>query len=73
MSIPCRIEFEDGSIPQRMPHRFACVPRIGNHVSLDWDGDTYAVFSVTAILHIPEGTQLDDDAFTVLRVKAAHW
>ena len=70
MTIPCLVEIEFVPYIPRPPYMFAALPRIGETIVLDWDGDQYSEYVVYKVLHVPDGTQ-EKPAFTVLRVRSA--
>jgi hypothetical protein len=74
MTISCRIEFEDGTTPKRLPYRFDCLPRIGETIALEWDDklSRYPTYAIVGICHVPDDAQ-EIPAFTVLRVKPTGW
>lgn len=58
---------------RRRRWRIDPVPRIGEEISLEYDGDQFPRFRVTAVLHVPDNVQVinDDvlDAYVVLTVR----
>ena len=70
MGIPCIIEIEDVPYEPRSPYVFATLPRIGETISLAWDGDCYPKFTVCGVRHVPDDVE-DRPAFTVLLVRKA--
>ena len=68
MSIGCIIEKEGEVFKPHKPYQFACLPRIGETISLEWEGDGYPKFRVEQVIHVPDDVE-DQPAFTVLHVK----
>jgi len=68
MGIPCLITIEDGAYKPRRPYVFAVLPRVGELVCLDWDGDRYPEFAVVEVKHIPDNVE-ELPAYTVLTVR----
>lgn len=69
MGIPCQIRIDGVAYEPREPYVFACLPRIGETISLEWrDDHGYPQFVIHKVLHIPDGVQ-ELPAFTVLFVK----
>ena len=69
MSVPCIIEIEDIPYTPRRPYIFATLPRIGETVCLEWDGDRFPPYMVYGVRHVPDGVDNDLPAFTVLHVR----
>jgi len=55
--ISCLIDIEGRPYKPHRPYQFASLPRVGETVSLEWDGERYPVYRVYNILHVPEGAQ----------------
>jgi len=67
MGFPCEIEIEDVRFEPHAPRVFSAIPRIGERVSLEWDGDQYPKYRVYDVLHVPDIEERP--AFTVLFVR----
>jgi hypothetical protein len=68
MGISCLIEIEDVRYKPRAPYVFACLPRIGETVSLEWEDDKYPKFIVYRVIHVPDAVQ-DKPPHTILHVR----
>lgn len=68
MGVPCLVEIDGTAYKPRKPYVFACLPRIGETVSLEWDGEEYPRFIVYRIVRVPDEVQ-EQPAFTVLFVR----
>jgi hypothetical protein len=68
MSIPCHVEIEGEGLKPNKSYVFATLPRIGEVIALEFDGDKYPEFVVVAVRHIPDGVE-ERPAYTVLRIK----
>lgn len=62
------IQIDDISFKPSKPFLFACLPRVGEVVSLEWESDRHPQFIVYKVLHVPAEVQ-DQAAFTVLFVR----
>jgi hypothetical protein len=70
LSVPCHIEIDGFELKMPKATVFAELPRIGETVVLDWEGDRYSKFLVYEVRHVAEGVK-DMPAFTVLLVRRA--
>jgi hypothetical protein len=70
MVVPCHVKIDGAEYKPRAPYTFAVLPRIGEIITLEWDGDRFPEFEVYAVFHVPDGVE-DKPAFTVLHVRKA--
>lgn len=71
MAVSCTIEIEGVAFTPRKRYEFSVLPRIGEHVALEWDGEKYPKFTVYDILHVPDEVE-ETPAFVVLYVRKAN-
>jgi hypothetical protein len=68
LGVPCHIEIEGVPFEPRAPRVFAKLPRIGETVALEWNGDQFPIYTVYDVRHVPDGVE-EKPAFTVLFVR----
>jgi hypothetical protein len=72
MGVPCLIEIEVRTWTPDKPHKtytFACLPRVGEMVSLEWTHEGHPPnFVVYQVSHVPYGVD-EVPAFTILHVR----
>lgn len=71
MAVCCTIEIEDAAFVPRKQYEFSVLPRIGEHVALEWDGEKYPKYTVYDILHVADEVE-ERPAFVVLYVRKAN-
>lgn len=72
MSVSCAVDVQ-GEEPRisRPRYEFAVVPRVGEYVSLNWEGEQYPKYIVERVIHVPEAVE-DCPAYVALLIRKAN-